>query len=268
MGNEQFFLLLFPLLFWSVDYGLAARLVVLSLSSAYLNTIAKDLLLQPRPGDLDPSLALLESYGYGLPSGHAQTAVIVWGSLARWARSGWAWAAGAVLAFLIGLSRVYLGVHFPTDVLGGWLIGAVILWFYINQGERLERWLRGLETYQQLLLGVGGAVVLFSLHPVNDVVAAMGALGGFAGGLSITLRNGRYSTEGPIWQRLLRFLLGSVLVFAVFIGLRAWFPAEGEALYTPLRFIRYLTVGLMISLGAPWVFRRIGLSPGRTSPAT
>lgn len=268
LGNEQFFLLLFPLLFWSVDYRLAARLVALSLSSAYLNTIAKDLLIQPRPGDLDASLALIEAYGYGLPSGHAQTAVVVWGFLASWARSGWAWAAGAVLAFLIGLSRVYLGAHFPTDVLGGWLIGAVILWLYINRGARLERWLRGLETYQQILLGVGGALVLFSLHPVNDVVAAMGALAGFAGGLPITLRNGGYSTQGPISQRLLRFVLGSVLVFAFFIGLQVWFPAEGEGLYTPLRFIRYMSMGLMISLGAPWIFRRIGLAPGRTGHAT
>lgn len=267
LGEQEFFLLLLPLLFWSVDFRLAARLGVLFLASAYLNTVVKDLLMQPRPGALDPSVVLSDSYGFGLPSGHAQTAVVVWGSLAAWLRRVWAWAAAGLLALLIGLSRVYLGVHFPSDVLIGWLIGVGVLWLYLAYGSRIESWLRDLGMRNQLLLGAGGTLLLLALHPVNDVVAAMAALAGLAVGLPLTLRRIGFSTVGPVWQRLLRFVLGAVVLVALFFGIRQIFPAEGQALYLPFRFVRYAVVGLWISLGAPWAFRRLGLASGSIAAA-
>lgn len=260
LGSEQFFLLFIPLLFWSIDYAQAARFSLLFAISGYTNTIAKDLLMQPRPFELDPSVGLVGAQGYGFPSGHAQTAVVVWGVLASWVRSGWTWAAAAVLAFLIGLSRIYLGVHFPTDVLGGWLIGAVLLWLYLGQGARIERWLVRLPTYQLLLLGAGGALLLMLTHPVRDIVAVTGGLAGFTAGMPLTLRHLRFSAAGEVWQRALRFVLGAVALVLIYYGLTVLFPAEGEALYTPLRFLRYGIAGLWVSFGAPWLFLRLRLA--------
>ncbi len=72
-------------------------------------------------------IALASQENFGLPSGHAQNALSVWGLLAASSSRRWAWPVVAVLVFLIGLSRIYLGVHFPTDVLGGWLVAAAPL---------------------------------------------------------------------------------------------------------------------------------------------
>ncbi|MCK4722360.1 MAG: phospholipid phosphatase, partial [Dehalococcoidia bacterium] len=69
MGEEEFYLILLPLLLWCVDFGLGARLGALFLLSSYLNFGLKDLLRQPRPFDLDPSVKLSSAEGYGLPSG-------------------------------------------------------------------------------------------------------------------------------------------------------------------------------------------------------
>jgi membrane-associated phospholipid phosphatase len=85
---------------------------------------------RPRPPQ---HLQLVAARGYAFPSGHTTTATIGFGLLVALAvvvapRSRrWAATAAVVLALAVGLSRVYLGVHWPTDVLGGWSLGAAWL---------------------------------------------------------------------------------------------------------------------------------------------
>jgi len=267
MGEEEFYLLLLPLLFWCVGVGLGARLAVLFLLSTYLNTDLKDLCQQPRPFDLDPSVQLSSAEGYGLPSGHSQTAIVVWGTIAAWARQTWFWVAAIALIALIGFSRIYLGVHFPTDVLTGWTIGAVLLYIYLLVQPGVEKMLAELSLGVQILLSLAVPVVLVLIHPVQDTITAMAVLAGMGVGLALMHRYVSFSARGPWWQRAVRFLVGGAVVLALYLGLKMVFPGEGSALYLAFRFLRYWLVGLWVSLGAPWLFRRLHLAPeaeGRT----
>ena len=117
-------------------YRAGDRPAMVALSGAYaatqaIVTLVKVVVERARP---DSAEALSHAGGYAFPSGHSATAVVVYGALALIAaRHGGARAraaaiAGAVgLAVLVGITRVYLGVHFPSDVLAGWLLGGAVL---------------------------------------------------------------------------------------------------------------------------------------------
>jgi undecaprenyl-diphosphatase len=92
----------------------------------------KAVMARARPDILDP---LVVEHGFSFPSGHATLSMTAYGVLAvlvmrtrlpRAVRAVIVVALGTLVA-LIGLSRVWLGVHFPTDVLAGWTTGAVVV---------------------------------------------------------------------------------------------------------------------------------------------
>jgi undecaprenyl-diphosphatase len=97
-----------------------------------MNIILKMLIHRPRPGNLDIEVLGIRSYSF--PSGHAFGSVIFYGLFAifdiRYLTAPWNYLIGGLLIaaiFLIGVSRVYLKRHYPTDVLAGWLLGGISL---------------------------------------------------------------------------------------------------------------------------------------------
>ncbi len=113
----------------------AGVLVISLLVGLALDALLKEVARRPRP-ELLPHL--VAAGGYAFPSGHSMGAVSVYGTLVlivwhlsrrRWLRAAAATASAAVV-LAVGLSRVYLGVHWPTDVLGGYLAG--LIWVMAN----------------------------------------------------------------------------------------------------------------------------------------
>ncbi|RLC94275.1 MAG: hypothetical protein DRI77_11105 [Chloroflexi bacterium] len=260
LGEEEFFLILLPLVFWCVDLAIGARLAFAFLLSTYVNTWLKDLFAHPRPFEIDPMVKLHDAGGYGLPSGHSQSAVVVWGTIAAGFRKTWLWVVVIALMVLIGFSRIYLGVHFPTDVFGGWTVGAIFLAAYLALQPRVEAWLRETGLAIQLALAVVAPLVLLLLFPAGDVVSSMAVLMGMGVGIALLRQVASFSTDGPLWQRGVRFLVGAVGLLAFYLGLKLIFPGQGETLYSIMRFVRYALVGLWAGLGAPWLFLKLRLA--------
>jgi membrane-associated phospholipid phosphatase len=260
-GEEDFFFILLPLILWCVDFAFGARLAFFFLFSTVVNSGAKGLIGHPRPCDLDPEVKLHDYTGrYGLPSGHSQSAVVLWGAIASRARKPWVWVVAILLMVLIGFSRIYLGVHFPTDVLGGWALGAVLLGSYIFLVPRIEAWLKKAGLVVRLALVVVIPLVIVLLYPSDDSLSAMGVFLGAGVGIVLAGQWVPFDAGGPLWQRAVRLLLGVAVVLGLRFGLKAVFPDEGEALYALMRFVRYALVGLWGSLGAPWLFLKLRLA--------
>jgi hypothetical protein len=251
MGDEQFYLFLFPVILWCIDYSFGAVLAVFFMLSNSVNIMLKELCQHPRPFDLNPELKLSEATGFGMPSGHAQLSVTAWGAIAVRVRKTWFTIAAILIVLLIGFSRIYLGVHFPTDVFA----------VYIVARSPLEKWLSGLNLWLQLLVAVAIPLVLLLLNQTNDAITSAGTLFGIAVGLVFARRYVSFSVRGPWWHRVLRFLIGFVVVLALYMGLKAVFPPDGSVSGAIFRFLRYALIGGWIVIGAPWLFRLMRLAP-------
>ncbi len=257
MGEELFYLLVLPGLYWCVNRQVGARLTLLFLLSAYLNAVTKFIVNQPRPFEYDSRVRQLATApGGGLPSGHAQNALVVWGYLATQLRRAWAWWLVGLLVIFISLSRLYLGVHFPTDLLGGHVIGAALLGLFLGLEPAVETWLKVKGLIWQLGLAIAVPTLLALLFPTDEGVTVSAVMLGLAVGLAIERRWLGFEVDGPRRVRALRFALGIGGMIGLWLGLRLAFA--GREPETLLRFFRYGLMGLWGALGAPWLFIRLG----------
>jgi hypothetical protein len=161
---------------------------------------------------------------------------------------------------LVGFSRVYLGVHFPQDVLAGWAIGGLSLVLYLVLQPPLERRLAELQLRWQMLLAVGVPLVLFVTWPGKSVATAMGALAGAGVGFALARRYVPFSPAGPLRQCILRFVVGAAVVVPLYVALTALTPADGSWPYLAFRFCDFAAIGLWAALGAPWLFKVLRLA--------
>jgi undecaprenyl-diphosphatase len=98
----------------------------------------KQLVEAPRPYWVDPSvIQYAQDLDYGMPSGHAIISVVILGWI--WWRHPKSVILGVSIPFfilMVGLSRIYLGLHYPSQVVAGWVLGGLLLWLFLW----LDRW--------------------------------------------------------------------------------------------------------------------------------
>lgn len=268
LGQEEFFLIAPPAIYWLYNKQLGRRLVYLLMLGAWSNEAFKNLLRLPRP---PAPIALVDEVGYGLPSGHAQIGVMLWGYAGWSLRQTVRWAPALVLWTIasISFSRLYLGVHYPADVLAGLLLGALFLWIALRVESRLSDWYGRLNTRQIVafaaLLSVLSLVLLPTgggPWPFETGATEAGLVFGVLVGLEAEKRRVGFSVAGSGSRKLLRYLLGLVVIVAVWGGLRAVFGLidAGHLIDSGLRIIRYALLGFTVTWWLPALFVRIGLA--------
>jgi len=281
LGSNIGYLVILTVVYWCVDKYAGLRLAYCSLFSATLNVWLKQIWNMPRPGDaaLDDVLdhagirqrvtPLKEATLASFPSGHSQGAAATWGYLAHILNSGrmrirWVWFAAGLLAALIAFSRLYLGVHFPQDVIAGLIIGAAYLaaWLWIEPHARSR--LAGLGLAWKVGLALLIPIVTLAVRPGEEAAAAMGAAAGMGVGSLLERETIGFSVAGKGGKRALRGLLGLALVLSTYLGLSALLGlVHPEAtIEIAWRVLRYTLLGLAASWGTPWVFVRLSLATG------
>jgi membrane-associated phospholipid phosphatase len=261
LGDQEFFMLLLPFYYWCIDRRRGARLIILFLLSAYVNVAAKHFFDQPRPFDYDPRVrSIVPASGGGLPSGHTQNTMVVWGYLAFAGRHPALWLLASTLIIGVPLSRVYLGVHFPTDLAGGYVLGIALLGLYTWLAAPIERWFTRCSFAQRMMVAVLLPALAAFAVPGADRGgwAACGTFAGMAAGFLLERRWICFQSTGAWWRRSLRFLVGIVVLFFIYAGLQRAFAAMEPMAF--FRFVRYAAVGLWGALGAPWLFLRLRLA--------
>lgn len=302
LGNEEFFLLVLPLIYWSVDSALGLRVAFILVTSNLINNIFKLLFAGARPYWVSSHVrALWSETSFGIPSGHAQNAVSVWGMFAARNPAGasrrtWIWIVSIMVIFLIGFSRIFLGAHFPHDVIFGWLLGTLILWAFMRFWDPIGAWVGKKTLSQQIWIAFivslafivfgFGASTLRSGYQIpetwtsNSLLAgtelpapvdpsspftSAGTFFGVAVGAAWIMSLGGYQASGPIKMRVLRYVIGLIGVIILWMGLGEIFPRDANFISYLLRFVRYALIGWWVAGGAPWFFVRFKLAPGFNS---
>ncbi len=268
LGQEEFFLIAPPAIYWLYNKQIGRRLAYLLMLGTWTNEALKNIFRVPRP---PLEIALVEEVGYGLPSGHAQLSVMLWGyagwSLRRAIR--WLPALALWLIASISFSRLYLAVHYPADVLAGLLIGLIFLWASLWVEPRLAGWYSRLSSRQvtalAVILSVLALVVMPSggrAWPVENASTEAGLILGALIGFDREKRQVGFAVAGSPAQKIGRYLIGLFLLVLVWAGLRALFGAidGGHLIESSLRVVRYALIGLTISWWLPALFVRLGLA--------
>jgi hypothetical protein len=236
---------------------------------------------------VEPAVGLdIREEGYGIPSGHTQNASVLYFFLAMWIRRYWFWLLAVVMVFLMVLSRIYLGAHFMHDALAGFLLALFTLtglaaWqgrYSASFGKRIlgQRLmavifvpiLLGLIFMAvRLVIGAPDTAVPWAEHipgaersSIDAAAQAFGLLLGFGVGLVFEGSRVRFRADGPAWKRVLRYVLGIVVLVAIWAGLKQVFPEDPLWLAVPLRILRYFLTVLWAAFYAPWLFVKLRLA--------
>lgn len=250
VDSPYFAFILVPLVWVGFSYKWGLRLFYLLVINGMVNTLGKDLVGWPRPCADLPGLGMFCPPNNGFPSGGAQTCMLLGGLLIYYWRTRAAWIIGALYIALISFSRLYLGVHYPIDLLGGWAVGLLLLVLYVTCIDPIEKFLASRSLFQCFVLSE--AIPLFLLCITTDTQyhrfdAMATGLGAF-----LSLRYGLYlSAPKTVWKGILR---GAIAVIGLYL-LLLLFPKHAPISLT------FGALALWVSLGASPMAKAICRSP-------
>jgi hypothetical protein len=293
LGTEEFFLLVLSALYWCIDSTIGLRVAISLLLSNSINSYLKLIFRGARPYWFDRSITgLAHESSFGIPSGHAQNSMVVWGTIALGFKKRAITIVCCLAIFLIGLSRIYLGVHWISDVIVGWLIGLILLWLVSKFEKPVVRWWLVKPLTMQILFSFFISILIIILGylwksvfatwqipafwqvnvtaqfpdavinpaPISDAFTLAGLWVGILAGASLIHGMKGYSLPATFGKKILAYLIGLIGVIILWYGLGVVFPRSEEMVSYILRYIRYALVGLWIIALAPLVFQKLKIS--------
>lgn len=259
-GEETFVIAIVLLVFWNINKQKGFALYMNVLTSVLIMGILKAVVRAPRPFVVLDDIAgkrMGTATGYSFPSGHTTTAASFYTSLALLLKKRICSIIAAIMIVLVGVSRLYLGVHWPNDVFAGLLIGVSISFLLYRWSLQLfedrVRLVRFsirygfIATLASLILSVLLNMELVDPVAFNDLMKTLALAGAGLLGFGFEEQIVRYRVEASLTKKILRYLLGMGVVIAI-IASKALFP---PSIYAISSFIRYSLVGVWATVLFP-----------------
>ena len=183
------------------------------------------------------------------PSGHTQVSTSLFVSIAIWIKKRWMWVLAITMAILVAFSRLYLGVHFPTDVIAGFALGIALSFVCCYLHNKVEN---KLKLYGITVI-IASAGLFFCT--TEDFFTGYGILVGALGAFLFEEKFVNFSLDVSLWKKAIRVVFGIIIILGLKEGLKIPFDliAEGN-LY--LRALRY-AIASFCALGLyPMLFKK------------
>jgi membrane-associated phospholipid phosphatase len=256
LGEGTVLIGLSAVIYWCFDKSRGRLVTYVVLFGAYLNFFLKILIAWPRP-PFDLRLAEKSEASYGFPSGHAQDSTTFWTWVTLDFRKRILGIVGAAIVVAVGISRIYLGLHYPAQVIGGWIIGLVVACSGMLVLRRLPR-SGQMRTKHQVLFAFS------TLIPMAIAVASGfqgdtypeqigGYLFGFSLGALAEDKYVRFVGDVSAARRILRLAIGGILTSLLVLGLEFILPSG----YLIPSFLNSVIRGLFVAAIVPALFTRI-----------
>ena len=275
LGEETAFLVIALILFWCVDKYKGYFVLSVGFVGTLMNQFLKLWYRIPRPWVLDKNFTILEqakeaATGYSFPSGHTQSAVGTFGSIAYTAKKRWVRIVAVLIAALVSFSRMYIGVHTPLDVFVSIAVAVVLI--VIMKAVILDHF-KVFSFVFAVMFALAVGLLLFvecysfpadiDTHNLDsgmkNAYTMIGCIAGIGLVYPLEKKYVNFDTKAVWWAQVLKAILGLVVVLAVKEGrkspLEALFGASG--VYTA-RAVRYFLIVVVAGVLWPMSFRWFG----------
>ena len=248
MCGEQIVLIsIIAVIYWALDKKFGEYIAYSVLTSVLLNNTIKDIFKMKRPIGEKGIRTLREqtATGYSFPSGHTQSASSFYGAIAIYLKKRIMYIIATIMIILVGFSRLYLGVHYPKDVIVGGILGVLTSLICYKLYNKFEN---------KMLLYVITFVIFIPALTFShsaDFIKGMGTYLGFIIGIYIEKKYVNFSVEGSTGNKIIRVLLGILILLTLQVGLKVLLPSA-----TIFSFIRYLLISLTGIGIYPMVFKK------------
>ncbi len=258
IGDDYGHIFFILIVYWCINKQVGFSTLMILLASAIYMYLTKGIFSEPRPIE---GQELYDDFSF--PSGHTLTTFAVWGYLAMRFRQKTLWIVASVIVFLVGISRIIIGVHFPGDIIGGFIAGVIFLaavfWIsrlYVERGWNFS--ISSSLSAKVITLGVLFSVLsvlVLLFYNSSDATMVVGFLAGLLIGNILEQSLIRFKTDGKWYHHFIKVIMGMGVLYFIARGLNADFLAEPH-----WNLLRFVITGFWVTLIAPFIFVITGLA--------
>ncbi|TXR63429.1 phosphatase PAP2 family protein [Bacillus sp. AR18-7] len=249
LANETLYLVIISFLYWCVSKRKAFHMIVMLCFSGYIGIMVKEFMKIPRPYTYDGIEALYEksAAGYSFPSTHVQLSTTFWGSFMILCKKRIVWIIGIIFIILVAISRLYLRVHWLSDIIGAVLFSVIVVYLYTKVTMGLSD--RKFILLQRIILAV--SLIMYVMTSQVDNLKLLGVLTGSTIGIMLENHFINMNESNDFKMQVVKTVLGlSIMLIMQFI-LKKVIP--------DMYYLRYAVTGITITFLCPFIFHMLRL---------